>query len=178
MAELSTLARPYAKAAFEFAVDASDLKGWADSLATSAAVTQHAAVVKLLGSPSSTPANQAAMIIELCGDALDVTGHNFIILLSENRRLTLLPQISHQFEVMKANREKAVDVEVASAQPLDLEQQKVLSEALSKKLQRKVNMQVSLDKSLLGGAVIRAGDTVIDGSIRGRLTKLAESLNS
>jgi len=90
----------------------------------------------------------------------------------------LLPHISNQFEVMKANREKAVDVEVASAQPLDSEQQKVLSEALSKKLQRKVNMQVSLDKSLLGGAVIRAGDTVIDGSIRGRLTKLAETLNS
>jgi F-type H+-transporting ATPase subunit delta len=90
----------------------------------------------------------------------------------------LLPQISHQFEIMKANREKAVDVDVVSAQPLDAEQQKMLSEALSIKLQRKVNMQVSLDNSLLGGAVIRAGDTVIDGSIRGRLTKLAESLNS
>ena len=98
--------------------------------------------------------------------------------MSENRRLTLLPQISYQFEIMKANREKAVDVDVVSAQPLDAEQQKMLSEALSIKLQRKVNMQVSLDKSLLGGAVIRAGDTVIDGSIRGRLTKLAESLNS
>ena len=178
MAELSTLARPYAKAAFEFAVGASDLKGWADSLSTSAAVTQHAAVVKLLASPSSTPAHQAAIIIDLCGDVLDATGRNFIVILSENRRLTLLPQISYQFEIMKANREKAVDVDVVSAQPLDAEQQKMLSEALSIKLQRKVNMQVSLDKSLLGGAVIRAGDTVIDGSIRGRLTKLAESLNS
>jgi F-type H+-transporting ATPase subunit delta len=79
---------------------------------------------------------------------------------------------------MKANREKAVDVDVAAAQPLDAQQQQMLSDALSNKLQRKVNMQVSLDKSLLGGAVIRAGDTVIDGSIRGRLTKLAESLNS
>jgi F-type H+-transporting ATPase subunit delta len=79
---------------------------------------------------------------------------------------------------MKANRERAVDVEVISAQALDKKQQKMLSEALSKTLDRKVNMQVSLDKSLLGGAVIRAGDTVIDGSIRGRLTKLAESFNS
>lgn len=178
MAELSTLARPYAKAAFEFAVDAPDLKGWADSLATSAAVTQHATVVKLLRSPSSTPAQQAATIIDLCGDVLDVTGQNFIVILSENRRLTLLPQISLQFEAMKANREKAVDVDVTAAQPLGAQQQQMLSDALSKKLQRKVNMQVSLDKSLLGGAVIRAGDTVIDGSIRGRLTKLAESLNS
>ena len=134
--------------------------------------------MKLLASPGSTPAHQAATIIDLCGDVLDATGRNFIVILSENRRLTLLPQISYQFEIMKANREKAVDVDVVSAQPLDAEQQKMLSEALSIKLQRKVNMQVSLDKSLLGGAVIRAGDTVIDGSIRGRLTKLAESLNS
>jgi F-type H+-transporting ATPase subunit delta len=79
---------------------------------------------------------------------------------------------------MKANFEKAVDVQVVSAQPLDSDQQKLLAEALSKKLEREVNMQVSLDKDLLGGAVIRAGDTVIDGSIRGRLTKLAESFNS
>ena len=79
---------------------------------------------------------------------------------------------------MKANQERAIEVDVASAQPLDEEQQEKLTEALSKKLERKVNMQVSLDKSLLGGAVIRAGDTVIDGSIRGRLTKLAESFNS
>jgi F-type H+-transporting ATPase subunit delta len=79
---------------------------------------------------------------------------------------------------MKANREKAVDVDIASAQELDAGQQKMLADALSEKLERKVNMQVSLDKSLLGGAVIRAGDTVIDGSIRGRLTKLAESFNS
>ena len=88
-------------------------------LATSAAVTQHAAVVKLLRSPSSTPLQQAATIIDLCGDDLNATGQNFIAILSENRRLTLLPQISHQFEVMKANREKAVDVDVAAAQPLD-----------------------------------------------------------
>jgi F-type H+-transporting ATPase subunit delta len=101
-----------------------------------------------------------------------------VVILSENRRLTLLPQISQQFEIMKANREKAIDVEVTSAQTLDAAQQQMLTEALSEKLERKVNMQVSLDKSLLGGAVIRAGDTVIDGSIRGRLTKLAETLNS
>jgi len=178
MAELSTLARPYAKAAFEFAVDTKDLQGWAQSLATAAVVTQQSAVVKLLGSPSSTKTLQAATVIEICGDTLNVAGQNFVVILSENRRLTLLPQISHQFEIMKANREKAIDVEVTSAQTLDAAQQQMLSGALSEKLERKVNMQVSLDKSLLGGAVIRAGDTVIDGSIRGRLTKLAESLNS
>ena len=178
MAELSTLARPYAKAAFEFAADAGDLQGWSRSLSTAGAVAQQAAVVKLLSSPSSTATQQAAAVIEICGDELGTTGQNFIAILSENRRLQLLPQISHQFEIMKANREKAVDVEVTAAHEMDADQQQKLSDALSAKLERKVNMQVSLDKSLLGGAVIRAGDTVIDGSIRGRLTKLAESLNS
>ena len=178
MAELSTLARPYAKAAFEFAADAGDLQGWSSSLATAGAVAQQPAVVKLLSSPSSTAAQQAAAVIEICGDELSATGQNFIAILSENRRVRLLPQISHQFDIMKANREKAVEVDVVAAHEMGADQQQQLSDALSAKLERKVNMQVSLDKSLLGGAVIRAGDTVIDGSIRGRLTKLAESLNS
>ena len=178
MAELSTLARPYAKAAFEFAADAGDLQGWSQSLSTAGAIAQQPMVVKLLSSPSLTAQQQAAAVIDICGDALNVTGQNFVAILSENRRLQLLPQISFQFEIMKANREKAVDVEVIAAQELDVQQQQQLSDALGAKLERKINMQVSLDKSLLGGAVIRAGDTVIDGSIRGRLAKLAESLNS
>lgn len=178
MAELSTLARPYAKAAFEYALEAGDLQGWSDSLGTASSVAKQSTVDQLLSSPSSTSAEQAAALMGICGESLNSAGKNFICILSENRRLKLLPQIAHQFEIMKANQERAIEVDVASAQPLDEEQQEKLTEALSKKLERKVNMQVSLDKSLLGGAVIRAGDTVIDGSIRGRLTKLAESFNS
>ena len=178
MAELSTLARPYAKAAFEYAMEAGDLQGWSDSLGTVSSVAKQSSVDQLLSSPSSTASEQAAALTGICGESLSNAGKNFICILSENRRLKLLPQIAHQFEIMKANQEKAIEVDVASAQPLDEEQQEKLTEALSKKLERKVNMQVSLDKSLLGGAVIRAGDTVIDGSIRGRLTKLAELFNS
>lgn len=178
MAELSTLARPYAKAAFEYAMEAGDLQGWSDSLGTVSSVAKQSSVDQLLSSPSSTASEQASALTGICGESLSSAGKNFICILSENRRLKLLPQIAHQFEIMKANQEKAIEVDVASAQPLDEEQQEKLTEALSKKLERKVNMQVSLDKSLLGGAVIRAGDTVIDGSIRGRLTKLAESFNS
>ena len=178
MAELSTLARPYAKAAFEYAMEAGDLQGWSDSLGTVSSVAKQSSVDQLLSSPSSTASEQAAALTGICGESLSSAGKNFICILSENRRLKLLPQIAHQFEIMKANQEKAIEVDVASAQPLDEEQQEKLTEALSKKLERKVNMQVSLDKSLLGGAVIRAGDTVIDGSIRGRLTNLAESFNS
>lgn len=178
MAELSTIARPYAKAAFEYAVDVSALKVWSTGLAVAASVSQQPKLVKLLRSPSSTSAQQAATLNEVCAEEISETIKNFIVILSENNRLTLLSQISDQFDVMKANFEKAVDVEVISAQSLDAEQQASLTKALSKKLEREVNMQVSLDKDLLGGAVIRAGDTVIDGSIRGRLTKLAESFNS
>jgi len=178
MAELSTLARPYARAAFEYAAQAGELKSWSESLATAGSVAQQPDVVKLLSSPSYTAQQQAATLIEICGDALDQKGQNFLSVLSENHRLQLLPEISLQFDVLKANREKAVDVELVAAHELDAEQQQKLSDALSAKLERKVNMQVSLDKSLLGGAVIRAGDTVIDGSIRGRLAKLAESLHS
>jgi len=178
MAELSTLARPYAKAAFEYAVEAEDLQGWSDSLALTGTVAQQPALSKLLSSPSATAVQQADAFKDICGDQLLAACQNFISILSENRRLQLLPQISQQFEIMKANREKAVDVDVVAARELDAGQQKTLSDALSATLERKVNLQVSLDKSLLGGAVIRAGDTVIDGSIRGRLTKLAESLNS
>ena len=178
MAELSTLARPYAKAAFEYAAQAGELQSWSDSLATAGSVAQQPNVVKLLSSPSVTAQQQATALIEICGDALDERGQNFLTVLSENHRLQLLPEISLQFDVLKANREKSVDVELVAAHELDAEQQQKLSDALSAKLERKVNMQVSLDKSLLGGAVIRAGDLVIDGSIRGRLAKLAESLHS
>jgi len=178
MAELSTLARPYAKAAFEFAAQAGELQSWSDSLSTAGSVAQQSNVVDLLSSPSVTAQQQATALIQICGDALDEKGQNFLTVLSENHRLQLLPEISLQFDILKANREKAVDVELVAAHELDAEQQQKLSDALSAKLERKVNMQVSLDKNLLGGAVIRAGDLVIDGSIRGRLAKLAESLHS
>ncbi|MBQ0712448.1 MAG: F0F1 ATP synthase subunit delta [Porticoccus sp.] len=178
MAELSTLARPYAKAAFQYAADASDLQGWSDSLAVAAAVAAQDTVVKLLSSPSYTATQQAEKTIEVCGDALNEKSRSFVQVLAENRRLKLLPQIYQQFEVLKANREKTVEVSVVSASEISTEQQEKLASALSSKLERQVNMQVSIDDSLIGGVVVRAGDTVIDGSIRGRLAKLAEVLNS
>jgi len=178
MAELSTLARPYAKAAFQYAADASDLQGWSDSLAVAAAVAAQDVVVKLLSSPSYTATQQAEKTIEVCGDALNEKSRSFVQVLAENRRLQLLPQIYQQFEVLKANREKTVEVSVVSASEISTEQQDKLASALSSKLERQVNMQVSIDDSLIGGIVVRAGDTVIDGSIRGRLAKLAEVLNS
>jgi F-type H+-transporting ATPase subunit delta len=143
-----------------------------------AAVCQNEKVVNLLSSPSSTSAQQAKLTIEICGDEINEKTKGFISVLAENKRLKLLPQISKQFETLKDNREKTIDVDVVSAIKLSDKQKNTLASALSAKLEREVNMQVSVDTSLIGGAVIRAGDTVIDGSICGRLTTLAQVLHS
>ncbi|ARN73985.1 F0F1 ATP synthase subunit delta [Oceanicoccus sagamiensis] len=178
MAELSTLARPYARAAFEFAANADDLATWSKQLATAAVVANADNMVKVLTSPSLTSAQQATHFLEVCGDELTANAQNFIKVLADNKRLPLLPTISALFEEFKANREKSVEVEVATAFELDAAIQEKLATALSGKLERDVNVQTVIDKNLLGGVVVRAADVVIDGSVRGRLNKLAEAMNS
>lgn len=178
MAELSTLARPYAKAVFEHARDAGQLDQWAQQLATAAAVTGHEAVEAILANPSLTAQQQAGKLTELCGDSLSSQGRNFLAILADNKRLPLLPEIHNLFEQYKANQEKAVDVEVVSAFDLSDEMRDKLAAALGKKLEREVKVRTTTDKDLLGGVLIRAGDLVIDGSVRGRLNKLAEAMNS
>jgi len=178
MAELSTLARPYAKAVFEYAEAAGTLEQWSSLLAMLGAVVTDARVEQLLNSPTISTAEQASTLIDICAETLDDKGRNLVLLLAENRRLSLLPQIREQFESLKLQRQRSVNVELVSAAPLDQEQQEKLIGALARKLDRSVNATLSVDPSLLGGVLIRAGDTIIDGSIRGRLTKLAEALHS
>lgn len=178
MAELSTLARPYAKAAYEFAAAADTLGTWSAMLKTLSAVVQDAVVKSLLEAPGRSAQEQSDTLVELCGDALDDKGVNLVRLLAQNRRLPLIPFISEQFEALKAQREQTVEVELISAKALGDDQSARLAQALGKKLDRQVNVRHSIDPSLIGGVLIRAGDTVIDGSIRGRLNKLAEALNS
>ncbi|MGD9659720.1 MAG: F0F1 ATP synthase subunit delta [Porticoccaceae bacterium] len=178
MAELSTLARPYAKAVFEYAQASGALEQWSSALAVLSAVVSQETMQKLLSSPELTTQQQAATLFDVCAESLDDKSRNLVQLLAENRRLPLLPFIREQFEALKLQRQQSVDVELVSAQPLDQAQQGKLVQALARKLERSVNITTSVDESLLGGVLIRAGDTVIDGSVRGRLTKLAEALNS
>lgn len=178
MAELTTLARPYAKAAFEYALAADDLGGWSAMLATAAAVAKQDVIQQLLGVPSYTAEKKAQTFIEICGDQLNGSGQNFIKNLAANKRLSLLSHIAANYETLKAAQEKSIDVEVVSAFTLSADLQEKLASALSKKLSRTVRVQASVDNSLIGGALIRAGDTIIDGSVRGRLTKLAEAMNA
>ncbi|MGK0440729.1 MAG: F-type H+-transporting ATPase subunit delta [Pseudohongiellaceae bacterium] len=178
MAELSTLARPYAKAAFEFADSVNELAEWSTQLATAAAVAQAENITKVLTSPSLTTDQQAQTFIDVCGDALNGKAKNFIRVLADNKRLALLAEISALYEGFKANREKSVDVEIATAFELDADIQDQLAKALSSKLKREVKVQTTINKDLLGGVVIRAADVVIDGSVRGRLAKLGEAMKA
>lgn len=178
MAELSTLARPYAKAAFQVALQDGALDPWSKMLSVSASVTANESVNTLLTDPSLSSAELASSFIGLCSDELDDKGKNFVHLLAENKRLLLLPAISEQFDVLKANQEKTLDVEVTTAYELSSETLDTLAQSLKQRLQCAVNLNTNVDQSLLGGAVIRTDDTVIDSSVRGKLVKLAESMNS
>ncbi|OUU38045.1 MAG: F0F1 ATP synthase subunit delta [Cellvibrionales bacterium TMED49] len=178
MAELETLARPYSKAAFEFATESSQLEYWSLYLSVLARAVEQSSIEVLLSSPNLTTLRVSEIFLQMFHEILEKPTENFILVLAENRRLKLLPHISRQFERFKSAHDKIVHVNVTTASSIDPDQQDRLSEVLSVKLAANVNMQVHIDEDLIGGAIIRAGNTVIDGSIRGRLIKLAESLNS
>jgi len=175
MAELTTLARPYAKAAFEVARSAKDLDSWSSSLALAAALTQQPSVAKLLESPTLTAEQKAAVLTDLCDDEINEKVQSFVSVLAENNRLGLLPAIQRLFENLKAQQEKFSDVKVISAFELDDSVEKALTEKLKTVLESDITLNTTVDNSLLGGVIVRAGDTVIDGSVKGRLNKLAES---
>ena len=178
MAEITTIARPYAKAAFQFAFEQKELGQWSSMLDYLAAVTCDEAMLVVLQSPSMTSVQKAEAIVSIDEDRLNAQGKNFIFLLAENDRLELLPAISHLFELLKAEQEKTVEVIVTTAYDLASEEADKLADSLKERLGREVQISSEIDKSLIGGLIIRAGDMVIDGSVRGKLAKLSERLNS
>ncbi|MFT5083073.1 MAG: F-type H+-transporting ATPase subunit delta, partial [Lentisphaeria bacterium] len=133
MAELSTLARPYARAAFEHARSAKDLQGWLDALFLASSVSQHATIVALLSSPNLTGEQKSATFIEVCGDKLDAKQQNFIKILAENKRLGLLPKVYQLFDLYKANQEKSIDVVIKTPFKITPALKKKLVAALTKK---------------------------------------------
>jgi len=178
VAERATIARPYAKAAFEAASEAHALAGWSRGLRTAAEIVLDPRVTALIKNPE-LPAGSVADFIIGVGDAqLDEKMKNFLRVLAENHRLLLLPEIVAHYEALKALVENTVDVEVVSAVKLDPAETEKMTAALKERLKRRVNMHNTVDASLLGGAVIRAGDLVIDGSVRGRLERLRTELTS
>ena len=178
MADKSTIARPYAKAAFEDARDRKRLGPWSEALRTAAAVVGDPRVQSLLGNPRVTPAELADLVIEIAGPQLGEEGGNFIRTLADNGRLAFLPEIATLFDELKSQAEGVVDVTVTSAAPLDDAQRGNLIAALERRLKRTVRLQCATDPTLIGGAVLRAGDLVIDGSLRTRLERIAYDLTA
>jgi F-type H+-transporting ATPase subunit delta len=177
MAELATLARPYANAVFDVARSDADLDRWSQMLAMLAAAVEAPTVQRLLVSPEVEETEKARKLVEVCQDDLTDRGRRVVQVLAANKRLELLPEIRTQFEALRAEEQATLDVMITSAFPLTDDQQERLAEALVRRFNKEINMTSQVDSALIGGAIIRAGDTVIDGSVRGRLTKLAENIN-
>ena len=177
MAELTTVARPYATAAFNFAVEQKVVAEWQQMLAFASEVAQNETVEDLL-TGSMAADKLAEVFINICGDQLDTNGQNFIKVLAENKRLTALPEIASLYAELKADFEKEVDVDVTSATELSAEQQSKLSASLEQRLARKVKLICNVDPALVAGVVIKAGDTVIDGSVKSKLNRLADALQA
>lgn len=177
-AELTTIARPYARAAFSYALDESaGLEKWAKMLALLASVFNHKSVKTVLDDPRLTTEEEAGVLFGILGEDLSEEGRNFVTVLAENGRTNLLPRIAEIYEALKAQHEKTLEVSLTSAFEVDAEDEKRLSEALRKKLQKEITISTRIDPRLLGGVIIRTEDTVIDNSVRGKLEKLTQALS-
>jgi len=176
MSELSTLARPYADAVFRMAQGENDLAGWSSRVATLAMIVSDAQVARLIADPAVSSDRVAGLVIDVAGASLGERGANFVKVLAENGRLTVLPEISVQFESLKANAESTVEATITSAQDLSQAQIDELVAGLKARFNRAVTVQVAVDAELIGGAVIAIGDQVIDGSVKGRLQRMTFAL--
>ena len=176
MSEAITVARPYALAAFDEARKLGDLKSWSEMLHSLAEAVVNAEVRAAITSPRVAKNQLESLMLALCGGKASATGQNFIKLLVENQRLTLLPEITQLFEVMRAEAEKSVDVVVTSAFDLNETQKQKISMAMKNRMGREVRLSCEIDHSLLGGIIIRAGDKVIDGSAHTQLSELTHAL--
>lgn len=187
MADNNTIARPYARAAFEFAGENNNLAGWSSSLDAAKEVLADGRVVKFLGNPSLSDDEKLDFLTGLFQSAGgkdsvlgggDEHGMNFLRLLIEYGRVSVVPEIAEHFDALKAAIENTVDVTVTSAAKMSAAQEKTVAAALRERLGSNVNLFTETDENLIGGAVIRAGDVVIDGSLRARLEGLANALTA
>jgi F-type H+-transporting ATPase subunit delta len=170
------IARPYAKAVFEYALQQQALPLWSEMLKSAATVVRDPRVKNLLSDPRLGPADLACLVVDVCAKVLNPAANNLIELLAVNRRLSVLPDIATLFETYRAEHEKTVDVQITSAMPLSAKAKNNLLHALKERLRREIFLHCHVDPAVLGGAVIRAGDWVIDGSLRGKLSRLANAL--
>ena len=173
MSQALTLARPYARAAFSMAQDENALAGWSNALGFAAQVAADPRAASLLLNPQLTHAEAVTLLsVDGAGESFS----RFLALLAENRRLAQLPEISGLYEELKAEAERVVKATVTSAAQLPAGELEVLKTALKKRFGREVELSTAIDAALSGGAVIDAGDVVIDGSLKGKLSRLQAAL--
>jgi len=176
MADLSTLARPYAKAVFELAHDSGQLKEWSAQLAAIAQAVADPQLARLIGHPALDKHELADVLGAALKQSLNDAGRSLLRLLADNGRLKAAGFVAEQFEALRAEAESRVNVEITSAAPVAQGQQDALAGAIKKRLRRDVDIEWKTDEALVAGAVIRAGDLVIDGSVRGELERMATAL--
>ena len=172
----AALARPYARAVFELAKSRGSYQSWSDSLALMAAVVSNATVCSLLDNPQLTRKGAADLVIRTCGEDIGDAEKNLLTMLAENDRLSQLPMIAALYNRFRDDAEGTVEAEVISALPLSEAQKTAIANALKQRLGRDVQLNCSVNEDLVGGAVIRAGDLVIDGSAVEHLRQLSSAL--
>lgn len=176
MAELTTIARPYAEAVFGLAKQESQLGQWSDALKFAAAVAGDGSMKAMLSSPRVSHEQKLSLLLSTAGSNMSAAGKNLLRLLLRNGRTDLLPEISRLYDELKERDEGVVEADVASAFPLSDEQLQALVARLQGRFKRKIVARATVDPTLIGGAVIRVGDEVLDGSVRGKLDALAAAL--
>jgi F-type H+-transporting ATPase subunit delta len=178
MATSAVIARPYAKAIFEYAIEANALKAWSDILEILSYVVLDPKSTAFITNPAAVPVQLQALLLAPFDEAIKQWDalNKWVEVIVEQRRVLVLPDIYLQYQMLLAEYEKTVEVNLRSFMPLTAAQERLMIERLTKKLKRKVSLNASIDPSLLGGVVIQAGDLVIDGSVLGKINALYEGL--
>lgn len=176
MTDISAVARPYSQALFELAQQAGDYQSWSDALAFLAAVAEDPDLQELVQNPKISRQQLVELLTDLCAGRVHDDATNLVRLLVHNRRVSALPSIASQYEALRAQAESKIDAQLTTAREVTDDQLQKITKALEKRLGRKVQVTVEHEPSLIAGAVIRAGDLVIDGSASSRLQKLAGAM--
>jgi F-type H+-transporting ATPase subunit delta len=178
MAETRTIARPYAEAVFKLAKTSGSLPAWLEMLQLLAAIAMDEQIKVLIGNPKVPPKRLGELLLGICGDKLTDEGRNFVLLLAENGRIEVLPEVSEMFEQLKTRHDGVLDAKVTSAFAMSDAQLKDLVADLEARFKRKIEAKVSIDPELIGGVKVEVGDEVLDASVRAKLEAMAVALKS
>ncbi|HUW27117.1 MAG TPA: F0F1 ATP synthase subunit delta [Sulfuriferula sp.] len=176
MAEIATIARPYAEAVFSLAKQAGALDAWSEQLTLANAVAADPEMSRLASDPRVSADQLGSLFLAVCGDGLGAEAGNFIRLLIENGRISVLPEVVAQFEALKASEGGVLDAAVTSAFAMSDTQLAELSARLESRFKRKIKAGVTVDPALIGGVIVAVGDEVYDASVRGKLQGMAYAL--